>query len=73
MSGRMHCQFLSATSAAATCLSSASVCVSLRDPYSTNSCVLFGVAKRVGVGIQDFDGIKLLTLSASEKAGEAAE
>lgn len=36
----------------------------LRDPYSAKPYVLFYTTKRVGGGVQDFDAIKLLKLSA---------
>lgn len=35
----------------------------LRDPYSAKPYVLFYTTKRVGGGVQDFDAIKVLTLS----------
>ena len=37
----------------------------LRDPYSAKPYVLFYTTKRVGGGVQDFDAIKFLKLSAS--------
>jgi len=36
----------------------------LRDPYSAKPYVLFYTTKRVGGGVQDFDAIKLLKMSA---------
>jgi len=36
----------------------------LRDPYSAKPYVLFYTTKRVGGGVQDFNAIKLLKLSA---------
>lgn len=36
----------------------------LRDPYSAKPYVLFYTTKRVGGGVQDFDAIKLLKISA---------
>jgi predicted phage gp36 major capsid-like protein len=36
----------------------------LRDPYSAKPYVLFWTTERVGDGVQDFDAIKVLKLSA---------
>jgi HK97 family phage major capsid protein len=37
----------------------------LRDPCLAKPYILFSTTKRVGGGVQDFDPIKLLKLSAS--------